>query len=79
MTEKRVWFIAGESLGVDIATDEPSHIHIPRRRRVVRPGTAGSGAAWSASMPDGGHSAAPTESDANDTRGPWTALVLDAA
>jgi hypothetical protein len=39
MSEKRFCFIthAGRDLGVDIARDEPSHIHLPRRRRVARP------------------------------------------
>lgn len=39
MSEKRVCFIsrAGRGQGSDIAGDEPSHIHLPRRRRVVHP------------------------------------------
>ena len=39
MIEKRVWSIigSGRGLGVDVARGEPSHIHLPRRRRVARP------------------------------------------
>jgi hypothetical protein len=38
MIEERVRFIAGtdRGLNLDIARDEPSHIHLPRRRRVVQ-------------------------------------------
>jgi hypothetical protein len=48
MIENMVWSITGarRGLGVDIAQDEPSHIHLPRRRRVVRPDDQGSGATW---------------------------------
>jgi hypothetical protein len=37
--ENKVWSIAGagRGLGADITRDEPSHIHLPRRRRMVRP------------------------------------------
>ena len=38
MIEERVRFIAGtdRGLNLDIARDEPSHIHLPRRRRIVQ-------------------------------------------
>jgi hypothetical protein len=52
MSEK-VWFAsAARRLGVDIAEDEPSHIHIPRRRRVVRPDDQGTGEAWGSHVSD---------------------------
>jgi hypothetical protein len=54
MIEKMVWFItgAGRGLGVDIAKDEPSHIHLPRRRRVVRPDDQGNSATWGVHVSD---------------------------
>jgi hypothetical protein len=87
MTEKQVWFVSGtgHSLGtditarVDIAVDEPSHIHVPRRRRVIRPGAAGNSATWNAFVRNEEHRATPTDSSAKETRGPSTALVPDAA
>ena len=43
MIESRIWSIthADRGLGVDMSRDEPSHIHLPRRRRVVRPDDQG--------------------------------------
>ena len=54
MIDKKVRFItgAGRGLGVDIAKDEPSHIHVPRRRRVVRPDNRGTSATWGAHVSD---------------------------
>ena len=51
---EKVWFITGtgRDLGVDIAKDEPSHIHVPRRRRVVRPDDQGTSATWGAHVSD---------------------------
>lgn len=45
MTEKRACFITGSHRGpgADISRDEPSHIHLPRRRRIVRPDDQGVG------------------------------------
>ena len=45
MTEHVVWSItgAGRDLGVDITQNEPSHIHLPRRRRAARPDDQGAG------------------------------------
>ncbi len=40
MIDKKVWFTigTGRATGVDVAaTQEPSHIHIPRPSRVARP------------------------------------------
>jgi hypothetical protein len=52
MSEK-VWFAsAARRLGVYIAEDEPSHIHIPRRRRVVRPDDQGTGEARGSRVSD---------------------------
>ena len=54
MIEKMVWFItgSGRGLGADIAKDEPSHIHVPRRRRAVRPDNLGTSATWGAHVSD---------------------------
>lgn len=40
-----IWSVtgAGREFGLDIAQNEPSHIHLPRRRRVARPGDQGAG------------------------------------
>jgi len=35
---------AGRGLGADIIRGEPSHIHLPRRRRIVRPDDQDDGA-----------------------------------
>jgi hypothetical protein len=59
MIEKMVWFTtaAGRGLGVDIARDEPSHVHVPRRSRVmcagqfVSPGDRHPGAAIDEARP----------------------------
>jgi hypothetical protein len=58
--EKMVWFIvgAGRGLGVGIARDEPSHIHIPRPSRVRRL-EAGHGATRGARVGDEGYATAP--------------------
>jgi hypothetical protein len=52
--EKRACFIthAGRSLGAGSADGEPSHIHLPRRRRVARPDEQGSGVTWGARASD---------------------------
>ena len=44
MTEKRVWFMssAGRGIDVDVASDEPSHIHIARPSRLLRRDNTGS-------------------------------------
>ena len=44
MIEKRVWFMrsAGHGMDVDVASDEPSHIHIARPSRRLRRDNAGS-------------------------------------
>jgi hypothetical protein len=38
MIEKKVWFMnsAGRGIDVDVASDEPSHIHIARPSRLLR-------------------------------------------
>jgi len=38
MIEKNVWFMssAGRGIDVDVASDEPSHIHIARPSRLLR-------------------------------------------
>ena len=45
MGEKRFYYSSGadRGLGGEIARDEPSHIHLPRRRRIVRPDDQGVG------------------------------------
>jgi hypothetical protein len=81
MSEHKEWFSIreGRGAGVDFAPDEPSHIHVPRRRRVVRPASEDTSATWTAPGPDAEHRAAPTDSSARASRGPSTAPVLDAA
>ncbi len=61
MIEQKVRFItdAGRRLGVDIAEDEPSHIRVPRRRRVVRPDDQGTSPTWGAHISDEQYGAAP--------------------
>ncbi len=63
MIEKMVRFItsAGRSLGVGIARDEPSHIHIPRPSRVRRP-DQGTDATWGARVGGEEHGAPRTGS-----------------
>jgi hypothetical protein len=43
--EHVIWSVtgAGRDLGLDITRNEPSHIHLPRRRRVGRPDDQGTG------------------------------------
>jgi len=38
MSDKQVWFVssAGRGVDVDVAKDEPSHIHIARPSRLLR-------------------------------------------
>jgi hypothetical protein len=45
MIEKNVRFIssAGRGIDVDVARDEPSHIHVARPSRLLRQDTSGSG------------------------------------
>ena len=44
MTDKKVWFMssAGRGIDVDVASDEPSHIHIARPSRLLRRDNSGS-------------------------------------
>jgi len=44
MSDKTVWFMssAGRGIDVDVARDEPSHIHIARPSRLVRRANSGS-------------------------------------
>ena len=44
MIEKKVWFMssAGRGIDVDVASDEPSHIHIARPSRLLRRDNTGS-------------------------------------
>ena len=44
MSEKRVWFMnsAGRGIDLDVASDEPSHIHIARPSRLLRQDNSGS-------------------------------------
>ena len=43
MRDKKVWFMssAGHGIDVDVARDEPSHIHIPRPSRLLRRANSG--------------------------------------
>lgn len=43
--EHVIWSVTGtgRDLGLDVAQNEPSHIHLPRRRRAARPGDQGAG------------------------------------
>jgi hypothetical protein len=61
MLEKMLSFITGTNriLNVDVPQDEPSHIHLPRRRRVARTAEARDGTAWDASVMDQDAGAAP--------------------
>jgi hypothetical protein len=53
MIEKLVEFITGgdRNLSIGAPTDEPSHIHLPRRRP-ARPVNAGNGTPWDATIGD---------------------------
>ena len=44
MIEKKVWFMssAGRGIDVNVASDEPSHIHIARPSRLLRRDNTGS-------------------------------------
>ena len=44
MTEKKLWFVNsdGRGIDVDVARDEPSHIHITRPSRLLRQENSGS-------------------------------------
>ena len=44
MSDKKVWFMssAGRGIDVNVASDEPSHIHIPRPSRLLRRANSGS-------------------------------------
>jgi hypothetical protein len=55
MTEQRVWFSTGRGLGLEIARGEPSHIHLPRRRRVARPDDQDTNPTWGAHVGDDEH------------------------
>jgi hypothetical protein len=43
MSDKTVWFMssAGRDIDVNVASDEPSHIHIPRPSRLLRRANSG--------------------------------------
>jgi hypothetical protein len=43
MSDKTVWFMssAGRGIDVNVASDEPSHIHIPRPSRLLRRANSG--------------------------------------
>ena len=55
MIEKKVWSVTGAGRGLDITRDEPSHIHLPRRRRVVRPDDQGNRTTWGSEDEHHGH------------------------
>jgi hypothetical protein len=50
MIERKVWMItdSGRDLGMNVAKRAPSHIHLPRRRRIVRPDDQSTSPAWGA-------------------------------
>ena len=52
MSENRIWLTAGAGRGhgVEITRDEPSHIHLPRRRRRTAPDAQGTGTTWPADV-----------------------------
>jgi hypothetical protein len=54
MIAERVWSItgSGRDLGMHVVRAEPSHIHLPRRRRVVRPDDQATSAPGGASFGD---------------------------
>jgi hypothetical protein len=52
MTEMKTWHTAGNGYGIEIGRDEPSHIHLPRRRRRVRPDGQGTSPSWPADVGD---------------------------
>jgi len=70
---------SGRGAGAGLAAIEPSHIHVPRRRRVGPPAAAGTGATPAAAGRDEERWAAPTDRGADETRGAATALLRDAA
>lgn len=67
MRESQVWMStagwfgagAGRDVGGGLATDEPSHIHLPRQRRAGRPAAAGTSAVWGGRATNREHGAAP--------------------
>jgi hypothetical protein len=56
MSEHPNWLTAGAGRGhgVEIARDEPSHIHLPRRRRRTSPDAQGAGTTWPADVGEEG-------------------------
>ena len=60
MTEMKSSLTAGtvRRYGIEIGRDEPSHIHVPRRRRGLRPAGGATSPTWPADVGDG-------------ERGPW--------
>jgi hypothetical protein len=50
MTEMKTWLPTVRRYGIDIGRDEPSHIHLPRRRRRVRPDAESIGTTWPADV-----------------------------
>jgi hypothetical protein len=70
---------SGRGAGAGFAAIEPSHIHVPRRRRVGPPAAVGTGETPAAAGRDEERRVAPTDRGADETRGAATALLRDAA
>ncbi len=70
MTVKKLWFVAGAGRrpGGDLAKAEPSHIHIPRTRRVRRPDAPADTATWGALIGDQAFGAPPADRSTEGTR-----------
>lgn len=56
MDEKQVWTFAGHGRdqGAEMVRDEPSHIHLPRRRRRGQPDDQGNRTPWNPEKRPGG-------------------------
>jgi hypothetical protein len=63
MIARKFWFVtgAGRGWGGDLAEAEPSHIHVPRRRRVTHPADAGITGTWGARVDHEAYGAPPVE------------------
>ena len=63
MIERKFWFVTGpgRGRGGDRAEAEPSHIHVPRRRRVTHPAGAGTIGTLGARVDHEAYGATPVE------------------
>src|SRR5687768_8212395 len=63
MIERKFWFVTGAGRGLDgdPAETEPSHIHVPRRRRVASDAGTSTTATWRARVDHGAYGAPPVD------------------